>query len=537
MACWTVRSPQSPSPGQLKGEAVRAWTVRGGEYGEFESAALEKGLVALGWMKVPDISSVSSIEELTEVVRKAYGGSSPRSIYNWTHQLWRFANVMEIDDLVVMPRKFKPVIAIGRLTGVYEYRPDAAVGYRHIRQVAWLNPAVERAAVRGDLRDSMGSLLTVSELRGRDAVERVDSLARTGKDPGYSGDVPPPADPEQLRREVDEVGTRQLSVRDLIGLWGWQRRTSDAIESVDQGLDQLGLTVEPYFTGVQLGDLVTVSAVEVEEAQDDQADSSGTAHLRGAAAVEDTAARRDPTWRIGNLSLPKTVVAVEAQEPLGRAIGLMVENEFSQLPVVDQHGRLLGIVTWESIAHANFRQQHPKTVADATLANPRTCRESDEVFPHIDDIYKYGFLIVVDGENIVTSILTAADLAAELRNRVQPFTLLEEIERRLRRVVSVLPVEDLRASFRRGDPRVKTAMSAGDLTLGNYSFLIDDDARWAKLAWPYERAEMVEHLRKVADYRNDLTHWDIDAPGEYSEELAHAKRVLKLLKILDSDRP
>ena len=80
-------------------------------------------------------------------------------------------------------------------------------------------------------------------------------------------------------------------------------------------------------------------------------------------------------------------------------------------------------------------------------------------------------------------------------------------------------------------------MSAGDLTLGNYSFLIDDDIRWAKLAWPYERVEMVEHLRKVADYRNDLTHWDIDAPGEDSDELTHAKRVLKLLKILDSDRP
>lgn len=182
---------------------MRAWTVRGGEHGEFESAALEKGLVALGWVEVPDISRVSSIEELTEVVRKTYAGSSPRSINNSTHQLWRFANVMKIDDLVVMPRKFKPVIAIGRLRGVYEYQPDAAAGYRHIRQVEWLNPAVERAAVRGDLRDSMGSLLTVSELRGRDAVERVDSLARTGMDPGYSGDVPPPVDPEQLRARAE----------------------------------------------------------------------------------------------------------------------------------------------------------------------------------------------------------------------------------------------------------------------------------------------------------------------------------------------
>lgn len=515
---------------------MRAWTVRGGQHGEFEAAALEKGLAVLGWEGVPDVSSVSSIEQLTEIVGQVYEGSSPRSIHNWSHQLWRFANVMQIGDLVVMPRKFKPVIAIGRLTGVYKYQDEAASGYWHVRKVTWLNTSVERAAVRGDLRDSMGSLLTVSELRGRDAVERVDSLAITGKDPGYSGDVPPPSNPVQLKREVDEVGTRQLSVRDLIGLWEWQRRTSDAIEAVDQGLIQLGLTVEPHFTEVQLGDLVTVSATDAEESQTDSGEYANPAHTRGAAAIEDTVARRDPTWRIGNLSLPKSVVSVETQEPLGRAIGLMVENEFSQLPVADQHGRLVGIVTWESIAQANFRHQQPRTVADVTMANPHTCRESEEVFSRINDIYKYGFLIVVDGENIVTSILTAADLAAELRNRVQPFTVIEEIERRLRRVVSVLSVEDLRASFRRGDPRTRSVASARDLTLGNYSYLIDDDDRWRTLDWPYERAEMVEHLRKVADYRNDLAHWDIDAPGDDSEELAHAKRVLKRLKILESDK-
>lgn len=519
-----------------EGGVMRAWKVRGGQHGEFEEVALEKGLAVLGWKELPDISSIVTIEQLTDVVRQAYEGYSARRIHNWSHQLWRFVHVMQVGDLIVMPRKFKSVIAIGQLTGNYEYQHEAAANYRHFRQVAWLNMAVERAAVRGDLRDSMGSLLTVSELRERDAVERVTSLAKTGTDPGYSGDVLPPADPEQLKSEVDEAGTRQLSVRDLIGLWNWRRRTSDAIEAIDQGLDQLGLTVEPHFTEVQLGDLVTVSSEDADESQEDQEEYADSLRLQGGAGPQGAATRRDPTWRIGNLSLPKEVVCVETQQPLGRAIGLMVENEFSQLPVVDQHGRLAGIVTWESIAQANFRHQHPEIVGDAMLTNPRICQESEEVFPRINDIYKYGFLIVVDRENVVTSILTAADLAAELRNRVQPFTVLEEIERRLRRVVSVLSVEDLRASFRRGDPRARNALSARDLTLGNFSFLIDDDARWKKLAWPYERADMVDHLKKVAEYRNDLAHWDIDAPGDDSAELAHAKRVLKLLKILDSVR-
>ena len=77
------------------------------------------------------------------------------------------------------------------------------------------------------------------------------------------------------------------------------------------------------------------------------------------------------------------------------------------------------------------------------------------MFARINDIEQREFLIIVDGDNVVTGILTAADLAVELRNRVQPFTVLEEIERRLRRAVSPLSVDDLRASFKKGDSRAK----------------------------------------------------------------------------------
>lgn len=246
---------------------------------------------------------------------------------------------------------------------------------------------------------------------------------------------------------------------------------------------------------------------------------------------------RDLTWRIADLRLPtpEQLLTVEAHERLGHVIGLMVENEYSQLPVVAQHRRLVGIITWESIAQANFRAERPRTVADAMLRNPRTARPGEPVFPHIDGIYRYGFLVIVDGTYSATSILTAADLAVELRKRVEPFTLVEEIERRLRRAVSVLPVEDLRACFRKDDPRAKSLMSCEELNLGNYSHLIDDDKRWEKLGWPYDRADIVAHLKEVADYRNILMHWDNAAPGAESQKLALAKRVLRLLKALDTN--
>ena len=160
----------------------------------------------------------------------------------------------------------------------------------------------------------------------------------------------------------------------------------------------------------------------------------------------------DLAWRMGSLALVRKVATVQPQQSIGVAIERMVAGEYSQLPVVDSFGRLKGIITWESIAHAQFRHR-PEFVAEAMLSNPHSCKEGEELFARIDDIQRRGFLIVVDGENVVAGILTAGDLSGELRNRVQPFTVLEEIERRLRRAVSRLSIDELRDSFPEGDPR------------------------------------------------------------------------------------
>ena len=146
---------------------VRAWTVRGGENGEREPTALDEGLIILGWEELSeDLSDAASPADLSVLLHAAYPGDGPRTIDNWAYQLWQFVKVMEIGDLVVMPRKYKSVIAIGRVAGDYKYRSDAPPDSRHVRQVTWLKPDVERAALKGDLRDSMGSFRTVSELAG-----------------------------------------------------------------------------------------------------------------------------------------------------------------------------------------------------------------------------------------------------------------------------------------------------------------------------------------------------------------------------------
>ena len=105
---------------------VRAWTVRGGENGEREQAALDEGLIILGWDELDvDLSNAKSADDLSSLLHTAYPVDGARTINNWAYQLWQFLRVMEIGDLVVMPQKHKPVIAIGRVAGGYRYRSAA----------------------------------------------------------------------------------------------------------------------------------------------------------------------------------------------------------------------------------------------------------------------------------------------------------------------------------------------------------------------------------------------------------------------------
>ncbi|MBN0047459.1 CBS domain-containing protein [Streptomyces actuosus] len=192
----------------------------------------------------------------------------------------------------------------------------------------------------------MGAFLTVSELSRRDAAARVQALAETGTDPGYVGDGEPPGSPEDLVNDVRDSGTRQLTARDLIGLWGWKRRTSDVTDLVDQHLAGLGLRVDPHFTDVQLDGLVTVSAegstglgegIRDQDRGDDQQ----------APPNADGPRDRDLTWRIGNLPFVREVVTVRMSDALSQAITPMIEHGFSQLPVVDHNDVLRGVVTWD----------------------------------------------------------------------------------------------------------------------------------------------------------------------------------------------
>lgn len=506
---------------------MRAWTIRGGRQGEREAVALDQGLAIAGWKELGDLSTCSTIDDVGALLGETYPDEAPGTLTSWKHQLWRFLT-MDIGDLVVMPRKFQQIVAIGRLTGGYEFRGDQPPGSRHVRTTDWLVRDLDRAAIKGDLRDSMGAYLTISELTRRDAVHRITALVEQGHDPGYTGAVEPPADPAVLDADVAEAGTRQLTARDLIGLWGWSRRTVGVTELVDQELATRGLTVEPHFNSVRLDDLVTVSATTDETESTEESTEPGTAlssHSSSGSSSRKAPAEQDLGWRIGTLPFARDVTTIAVDGDLGLAYFHMVESDFSQLPVVDRNGRARGVVTWQSIARAKLTGRG-HSIAEVTDHDAPTAREHEELFSRIQDLRQHGFLVIVDAEHVVTGVLTASDIADQLKLRIEPFTLLEEVELRLRRTLARYNRADLPA-------RTKNILDKnGRITLGEYRHVFQEPELWKQLNWPFDQQSFLERLDVVKKFRDSVAHWDVDAPEAEREAVEATRQLLRLLQLV-----
>jgi restriction system protein len=202
---------------------MRAWLVRAGRHGEREALAVENSLVVIEWDELPDLSEVPTREALMEALRAAYPNDGLNRLRNWQAQLWAFLHSMALGDLVVLPLKGNPAVAIGRVESEYEFRHDLPSNAHHTRRVQWLTTDLPRTAIGQDLLYSLGAFLTVCEIKRHDAVNRLAGLAKSGRDPGWSGvstssrkepgGAEAPSDEGTIPTDVQEQADDQINAR------------------------------------------------------------------------------------------------------------------------------------------------------------------------------------------------------------------------------------------------------------------------------------------------------------------------------------
>lgn len=91
------------------------WLTRAGSNGEQQELCLSKDLVTIGWTDLPDLSSLEDREELKTIYRRINPNDKPGAVNNRAGQIWTFAKRIKVGDLVVLPLKDEPLIAIGEV--------------------------------------------------------------------------------------------------------------------------------------------------------------------------------------------------------------------------------------------------------------------------------------------------------------------------------------------------------------------------------------------------------------------------------------
>jgi len=273
---------------------------------------------------------------------------------------------------------------VGYVTGPYEYRPDAAPGLRHTRKVDWKRQGLDRhELLRGDLRASIGSLLTISELRRFEAAKRLGEVAGGGSDPGN------PEVPQDLRllNGVEALADRvaaasaekpvAMTVRAFLDIWGAVSRSGSAVRKILGDLADFGLSTVPPFTENPVEAEVRILPVGQAPEPDRHAKGQETAlpeleavepQEAGPQALEAPALgiELDVESEVAEDSENEVVMplgitvgrlpsarrsprSVLPTDPLTAAVDLMTEYSYDQLAVIHADGRLFGAVAWREI--------------------------------------------------------------------------------------------------------------------------------------------------------------------------------------------
>lgn len=130
-------------------------------------------------------------------------------------------------------------------------------------------------------------------------------------------------------------------------------------------------------------------------------------------------------------------VTVSRDESAETALRLMIEFDYSQLPVVDREGRAEGMITGDSIIRAlnHFDLTIKEMRVFHAMTDVLTYGPEEDLFGLLDDLKDAYAAAVVDNDGHVIGIVTSYDTTEYFRRRGEDMMLIEDIETMLKEYV------------------------------------------------------------------------------------------------------
>jgi CBS domain-containing protein len=212
------------------------------------------------------------------------------------------------------------------------------------------------------------------------------------------------------------------------------------------------------------------------------------------------------------------LLTIRDDRPVSEALALMLQHDYSQLPVVDRSGYLSGIVSEQALIRTYYHWHGRTGLLDITVGNCQSDAETitadGDIFDALDLFERASAVVIVRGPEPV-GILTAYDVMQFFRQLSEDLMRVEDIERTLReRIEAVFKDEAaqkaaLVAAF--GRDKQNQSQPARDyerLTLGEYVRLIVTKENWPSFEDAYgPKQVLLGWIEPVFEVRNQLAHF------------------------------
>ncbi len=213
-----------------------------------------------------------------------------------------------------------------------------------------------------------------------------------------------------------------------------------------------------------------------------------------------------PSRKISDLPCAKRELkCVAPNASIREAASIMLLNDFSQLPVVDEKGKIWGILRWPSLVKG-FLDGKPLGTAKAWAVEGQTMRDDRSIYDAFEAVLQYEYVVLTNQESHACGIVTVYDLANFANESLVPYLLVEGIELELRDLIERTKM-DL-------EKRTKTN-NLDDRSVPSFERLIrvlDHADNWAKIRTEMSKEIVLKAIDTVRTTRNRLMHFKLDQP-------------------------
>ena len=336
-----------------------------------------------------------------------------------------------------------------------------------------------------------------------------------------------PSQLKAVRTDIAAGKRKWAKIKTLLSWFGKNGRGKHVVQTIQAALNEAQLTTTPDFTYGGIHDYIEFKTLlKTESGDKDQSESGESSHGRDGKTSEHTG----PKFCIGMLEAanrPSEVVTIKRDQTVEEAITIMMTYRYSQIPVTQNLHKIDGMISWRSIGRVKARGGEGKHVRDC-MESVRILKQDAPFFEAVQVINEEEVVLVRGKNHAIVGIVTTSDLSREYHQKAAPFLLLEEIEDRIRILISRhFTTTELEQAKDPGDSERKIE-DAFDLAFGEYVRLFELPKNWNKLPLGIDRKLFIQLLKDVKEVRNDVMHFRPD-----SSEPENLEKVRMLHRLLE----